>query len=103
MHFCYSIILSSPKINLTSKIFKDSSQVDRCSHPNAIFGQTPLDVAQHASHREDDPSLGGPGRLCRLLLSSSAGHGAKIVTVSGSAGTQPGSIHKSEYERFSLW
>lgn len=71
---------------ITSKIFKDSSQVDRRSHANAVFRQTALDVAQHASYWEDDPSFGGPGRLCGLLLSSSARHGAEIEIVSGSAG-----------------
>lgn len=71
---------------LTSKIFEDSSQVDRRSHTDAVFRQPPLNVTQHASHWEDDPGLGGPGRLCGLLLSSSARHGAVIATVSGSAG-----------------
>lgn len=71
---------------VTSKIFKDSSQVDRRSHADAVFRQTTFDVAQHASYWEDDPGLGGPGRLCGLLLSSSAGHGAEIELVSGSAG-----------------
>lgn len=70
---------------LTSKILKDSSQVDRRPHADAVFRQPPLDVAQHASHGEDDPGLGGPGRLRGLLLSSSARHGAEISTESGSA------------------
>ena len=65
---------------LTSKILKDSSQVDRRSYSYAVFRQAPLDVAQHAPHREDDPGLGGPGRLSRLLLSSSAGHDSETAT-----------------------
>lgn len=84
-------ILSSPKRNLTSKILEDSSQVYGRSHTDAILGQSPFDVAQHASHGEDDPGLGGPGRLCRLLLSPSAGHRAEIASLSGSAMKQPGS------------
>lgn len=74
----------------TSKIFEDSSQVDRRSHADAVFRQTTLDVAQHASYWEDNPGLGGPGRLCGLLLSSSARHGAEIEIVSGSAGATKG-------------
>lgn len=62
---------------LTGEILEDGGQVDGRSHPDAVFGEAPLDVAQHASHGEDDPGLGGAGRLGRLLLSSSAGHGAE--------------------------
>lgn len=75
---------------VTSKIFKDSRQVDGCSHADAVFRQTALDVAQHASYWEDDPGLGGPGRLCGLLLSSSARHDAEIERMSGSAGATKG-------------
>lgn len=75
---------------VTGKIFKDSSQVDRRPHADAVFRQTTLDVAQHASYWEDDPGLGGPGGLCGLLLSSSARHGAEIKILSGSAGATTG-------------
>lgn len=70
----------SKQQNLTSEVLQDGSQVDGRPHPDAVLGQTPLDVAQHAAHREDDPGLGGPGRLGRLLLSSSARHGAESAT-----------------------
>lgn len=90
--------LSSPKRKLTSEILENSSQVYGRSHTNAILGQTPFDVAQHASHGEDDPGLGGPGRLCRLLLSPSAGHRAEIALLSGSAAKQPGSIKKVDFK-----
>lgn len=94
----FSNTLSFPKRKLTSKILEDSSQVYGRSHTDAILGQTPFDVAQHASHGEDDPGLGGPGRLCRLLLSPSAGHRAEIASLLGSAAKQPGSIKKADFK-----
>ena len=79
--FQYFILDFYPNINLTRKVFEDSCQVDRCTHSDAIFGQSPLDVAQHAPHRENHPSLGGPGCLCCLLLSSSTGHDETVTRV----------------------
>lgn len=76
--------LSPSQRNLTRQIFQDGGQIDRCSNTNAVLRKTPFDVAQHASYRKDDPGLGGPGRLGRLLLSSSAGHLADNVSMSGS-------------------
>lgn len=93
-----SPLFSTGERKLTSKILEDSSQVYRRSHTDAILGQTPFDVAQHASHGEDDPGLGGPGRLCRLLLSPSAGHRAEIASLSGSAAKQQGSIKKADFK-----
>lgn len=65
-------------MRLTSEVLQHGGQVDGRPHPDTIFGKVPLDVAQHAAHREDHPGLAGPGRLGGLLLGSSAGHGVEL-------------------------
>lgn len=95
------VSLNYTNMNLTSEILEDSSQVDGRSHPDAVLGQPPLDVAQHAPHGEDDPGLGGPGRLGRLFLSSSAGHGADSATSVGLCGEGGDTLITLEADR--LW